>query len=367
MANFNVPLPLDLNEILRNNSKVVLNSDTPAAPGSNQNVAWQADEFGNLSANVAAGGSGTPGGSDTQLQYNNSSTFAGAPATVVTTTSTDYSASGSILIGPDPTIFTNWSEFGVTTSPFLVTKSDPGLDLHSSAILARYQLNDENVLTDSDSIAGATLSTLDWIRNSSYSGMEETFGILGLLTVHGDGTNDDGNAFGSSGQVFVDGSVNTVTGQYSLLSLNTGGSSTVNISNVTGFTSVIGANGTFTVGTYTGIDIETDGSVASSGGTIEHSRGIFINTIPTGTADSYQIYSAGLFPSYFAGPIQLPYTQAQTVYSAGGTALPSAVTAGMGARAFVSDAQTTTFGAAYVGGYSGKVPVYSDGTNWLVG
>jgi len=39
----------------------------------------------------------------------------------------------------------------------------------------------------------------------------------------------------------------------------------------------------------------------------------------------------------------------------------------MGARAFVSDAQTTTFGAAYVGGYSGKVPVYSDGTNWLVG
>jgi len=47
--------------------------------------------------------------------------------------------------------------------------------------------------------------------------------------------------------------------------------------------------------------------------------------------------------------------------------LPSAVTAGLGARAFVSDAETTVFNAALLGGGVGKVPVFSDGTVWRVG
>jgi len=47
--------------------------------------------------------------------------------------------------------------------------------------------------------------------------------------------------------------------------------------------------------------------------------------------------------------------------------LPSAVTAGVGARAFVTDSSTATFGATVTAGGSIKVPVYSDGTNWNVG
>lgn len=47
--------------------------------------------------------------------------------------------------------------------------------------------------------------------------------------------------------------------------------------------------------------------------------------------------------------------------------LPSAVTLGAGARAFVTDALTPTFGATVVGGGAVNVPVYSDGTNWKVG
>jgi hypothetical protein len=50
MANFNVPLPFDLNEILRSNSKVTLNPDTPIAPSGCVNISWQVDEFGNISA-----------------------------------------------------------------------------------------------------------------------------------------------------------------------------------------------------------------------------------------------------------------------------------------------------------------------------
>jgi hypothetical protein len=56
-----------------------------------------------------------------------------------------------------------------------------------------------------------------------------------------------------------------------------------------------------------------------------------------------------------------------TVYSVAGTALPSAVTMGQGARAFVSDATSTTFAAAYVGSGANKVSVYSDGSVWRIG
>ena len=47
--------------------------------------------------------------------------------------------------------------------------------------------------------------------------------------------------------------------------------------------------------------------------------------------------------------------------------LSSAVTSGVGARAFVTDSSVSTFGSTVAGGGSTKVPVYSDGTNWKVG
>jgi hypothetical protein len=54
-----------------------------------------------------------------------------------------------------------------------------------------------------------------------------------------------------------------------------------------------------------------------------------------------------------------------TVYTV--ATLPSAATSGAGARSFVSDAASPTFGATVVGGGAVTVPVYSDGTNWKVG
>ena len=56
-----------------------------------------------------------------------------------------------------------------------------------------------------------------------------------------------------------------------------------------------------------------------------------------------------------------------TVYSVASTALPNAVTMGAGARAFVSDATSTTFAAAYAGSGANNVPVYSDGAVWRIG
>lgn len=47
--------------------------------------------------------------------------------------------------------------------------------------------------------------------------------------------------------------------------------------------------------------------------------------------------------------------------------LPGADILGAGARAFVIDSSVSTFGSTVAGGGSGKVPVYSDGTDWKVG
>lgn len=60
--------------------------------------------------------------------------------------------------------------------------------------------------------------------------------------------------------------------------------------------------------------------------------------------------------------IFVPVTGATTV-----AGLPAAATAGAGARAFVTDANATTFLSTVAGGGANKVPVVSDGTNWLIG
>ena len=63
-----------------------------------------------------------------------------------------------------------------------------------------------------------------------------------------------------------------------------------------------------------------------------------------------------------AARLYVPVTGATTV-----SGLPAAATAGAGARAFVTDANATTFLSTVAGGGANKVPVVSDGTNWLIG
>ena len=58
-------------------------------------------------------------------------------------------------------------------------------------------------------------------------------------------------------------------------------------------------------------------------------------------------------------------TGLNVVYTVG--TLPSASASGAGARAFVSDANSTTFASTVAGGGSNVVPVYSNGTVWKIG
>ena len=58
-------------------------------------------------------------------------------------------------------------------------------------------------------------------------------------------------------------------------------------------------------------------------------------------------------------PLQLPVYTVAT--------LPGPVAAYIYCRAFVSDANATTFASVVAGGGANVVPVYSNGTNWLIG
>jgi hypothetical protein len=79
---------------------------------------------------------------------------------------------------------------------------------------------------------------------------------------------------------------------------------------------------------------------------------------------AYQDQLNNVLRLYFNRLNSIVNTQ-NAVYTVG--TLPSASTLGVGARAFVTDANSTTFAATVAGGGSSIVPVYSDGTNWKIG
>ena len=60
-------------------------------------------------------------------------------------------------------------------------------------------------------------------------------------------------------------------------------------------------------------------------------------------------------------------TSPQTPYVFTVATLPSATTTNVGVRAFVSDANATTFNSVVAGGGTNKVPIFCDGTNWRIG
>ncbi len=73
-------------------------------------------------------------------------------------------------------------------------------------------------------------------------------------------------------------------------------------------------------------------------------------------ADADYAVKAGTGRAKFGGAVE--------TYTGPVSGLP---TGHSGARAFVTDATSATFGAAVTGSGSNKVPVYHDGTSWLVG
>lgn len=84
------------------------------------------------------------------------------------------------------------------------------------------------------------------------------------------------------------------------------------------------------------------------------------------TGDNNVFHSINQVDYYTADlPIAVAATGSPPTFSTEG--LPSAAVAGIGARAFVTDATATTFASVVSGSGGNKVPVWSDGTDWRIG
>lgn len=111
------------------------------------------------------------------------------------------------------------------------------------------------------------------------------------------------------------------------------------------------------------------------------SGGFFIGTRQAGTFDTRLLVALGLYMNGATGGDQGANTINASSYYANGNiiadtnallrcrvftvgTLPTGIA---GARAFVSDANATTFASIVAGGGANGVPVYSDGTNWRIG
>jgi len=105
----------------------------------------------------------------------------------------------------------------------------------------------------------------------------------------------------------------------------------------------------------------TAGNATAAADTAIHRDSAGVAAVDNGTAGTYRDLK---LRNLLAGGGNGSYVQTPSMKV---TNLAAAETAGAGARAFVTDATATTFLSTVAGGGSNKVPVVSDGTNWLIG
>jgi hypothetical protein len=376
MSSSALPIPTNLRDYILKYENVNLNSTTPVAPGGKANVAWQSDEFGNISANVSSGGGGTPGGSTSQIQYNNSGDFAGAPGG---TTDGNHFAlgAGSVVDGApvsDPVLNgdftastveviseTSTAPNGVNGLYIGVSENPVGAPIPNSTPYGVWV----NIKYNQDATTGAgNAQPSGMILSAESVGNANTGVPVNLTAFHTASVNSgNGDLLQITSNITGDGNVgNGNVGYYTGINQNYSqvGSGTTN--NAYGYIAAFGAEG----GTINHAAQFYGDVVFMGGGTIGEYDGIFLNeTAVAGVTTPYQIHSVGTAPSLFMGPMIATYFGASAVYSAAGTPLPAASVGLTGARAVVSDATLPTWMGTYTSGGAVTCPVFCNGTTWL--
>lgn len=168
---------------------------------------------------------------------------------------------------------------------------------------------------------------------------------------------------GSNGAVQIGGSGSGVTIPQLVFTPNSGGAGGIGMANggselifFSGVSQMVGMGGST-------LQLRSDGVLAFTNGTnVTGTVDVGASRIGTGVLGIGNGTSGSVSGQLYAATVRTGQT---TV-----AGLPSASTSGAGATAFVTDANATFIlglGLTAVGGGANKVPVYSDGTNWIVG
>jgi hypothetical protein len=242
-------------------------------------------------------GSTSPGGSDTQVQFNNSSAFGGSAGFTYNTTNLTVDLGGGTVTADDPVLnlTQTWNNVAVTFT---------GIKMN---------------VTSTASSSSSKLIDLQVAASSKFN--VDKAGVTTCVQLS------------SQGQIW--GQAHVIIGSTADTYLHRDAAATLAQRNSTNAQTFRLYN-TYTNSTnYERINLTWSSNVC------------YLKPDSLGTG------SARLF---------VPVTGSTTV-----TNLPSAATAGAGARSFVTDATATTFLSTVAGGGANAVPVVSDGTNWLIG
>jgi hypothetical protein len=279
------------------------------------------------SVSVTGGGGGTPGGINTQLQFNNSGVFSG-------TSGLTWNNITNSLLFNGATIKVN----GNAATP------NVGFGYGNNLINAT-STSTGNVALGQDSLKTLTSGNYNLAIGGSLPNLTTAANCVGI------GVN--------AGFSITSGGQNTCVGQYS------------------GFHLTVNAGNTC-IGAFSGYGITGAGNtVISSNVSINNTNlgNCFWNVIlgspsnlTPGTSSSFIVCdNQGVNKltvddrsnATFYGTIK------GSNYTVSSLQSPSIV--GIGARSFVTDALSPAFGTVVVGGGSTKTPVYTDGTSWFVG
>jgi len=360
----------------------------------------------------SGGGGGTPGGTNTQVQFNDGGAFGGDAGLVFDKTTNKLTAGGDIEFNDGGTFTTTLQTVTATaarTISFPDATGTVALVAGSSGQLL-YNASGANAGASTLTYDGSILTSSGRFINSynaagiasapakAWTGTWFTTGTATTTKPHvliePTGTTSAGWSTSGTGL-----GVNAASGfAGNLLDLQVNGSTQLSVSSSSGYSilnigggngSVLARNG---VNFFGMISIPTFvnnialGTTVTAAGDVILSRDI-ANVLAQrngANAQTFRLYNTYTDASNYerlsttwtsnvcytkpenagtgSARLYVPVTGSTTVAS-----LPSAATAGVGARSFVTDATATTFLSTVAGGGANKVPVVSDGTNWLIG
>jgi hypothetical protein len=220
---------------------------------------------------------------------------------------------------------------------------------------------------------GSTLSV--YAINVGRGGGSRTTNVaIGVSALSTNSTGDDNTAIGYQALLpCTSGDQNTGVGKEALRSLTSGSYNTAigaeSLKSITnddnntgiGFYALLNCTGerNTAIGAFCGDSLTSGSNNIIIGYSADASSPTASNEITIGSSSSNTLRVPGL--NWTAG-ISWQNNSTLTVAT-----LPLAGTAGAGARAVVTDANSTTFASVVAGGGANVVPVYSDGTNWRIG
>lgn len=298
-----------------------LSNLTQSSATTNQVPQWNGSAW--VPATVSGGG-GSPGGSTLQMQYNNAGAFGGMAGTSWDDANRSLTVTGATVTASKPIfdLSQTWNSGGTAFTGWKFNVTDTASDAASR--LFDYQVGGTSKISGGKDAFLNCQGLRVYTGGSSYASIY-TAGTAGSPVIYANGSISTEVALDGYGwwvQIFgaryagFDGNKTAIMLRSAARILWTSGSD---------------ARGT-----------EDTGLARNAAGVVE------INNGTAGTLRDLRVRNVR--------------TDATTVAS-----LVAASTAGAGARGFVTDATATTFLSTVAGGGSNKVPVVSDGTNWLIG